>query len=40
LKKLVNDISTELYKNVTPPPGTGAQGDTGSSGQATGETTN
>ncbi len=40
LKKLVNDISTELYKNVTPPPGTGAQGDTGSSGQAAGETTN
>jgi molecular chaperone DnaK len=25
LKKLVNDISTELYKNVTPPPGAGQQ---------------
>ncbi|MGB6463533.1 MAG: molecular chaperone DnaK [Nitrosotalea sp.] len=40
LKKLVNDISTELYKNVTPPPGAGAQGPTEGSGQATGETTN
>lgn len=40
LKKLVNDISTELYKNVTPPPGAGAQGATEGSGQATGETTN
>ena len=40
LKKLVNDISTELYKNVTPPPGAGAQGAAGSSGQAAGETTN
>lgn len=40
LKKLVNDISTELYKNVTPPPGAGAQGDAGSPGQAAGETTN
>ncbi len=40
LKKLVNDISTELYKNVTPPPGAGAQGDTGSPGQTAGETTN
>ncbi len=26
LKKLVNDISTELYKNVTPPPEAGAPG--------------
>lgn len=34
LKKLVNDISTELYKNVTPPPGPGAQGGAGPSGQA------
>lgn len=33
LKKLVNDISTELYKNVTPPPGPGAQGGAGPSGQ-------
>lgn len=40
LKKLVNDISTELYKNVTPPPEAGAQGATEGSGQATGETTN
>jgi len=46
LKKIVNDISTELYKNVTPPPGpgaqgsaeSGAQGSTGSAGQATGGT--
>ncbi|MGI0086725.1 MAG: molecular chaperone DnaK [Nitrosotalea sp.] len=50
LKKLVNDISTELYKNVTPPPGAGttgsgtpgagAQESTEGPGQATGETTN
>jgi molecular chaperone DnaK len=25
LTKIINDISTELYKNATPPPGTGAQ---------------
>ncbi len=36
LKTLVNDISTELYKNVAPPPGSGAQGGAGPSGQATG----
>ncbi|MGI0047423.1 MAG: molecular chaperone DnaK [Nitrosotalea sp.] len=36
LKKIVNDISTELYKNVTPPPGADAQGGAGPSGQATG----
>jgi molecular chaperone DnaK len=40
LKKLVNDISTELYKNVTPPPETGAQGGTGSSGQSASGTAN
>lgn len=33
LKKLVNDISTELYKNVTPPPGAGAQGAAGADAQ-------
>jgi molecular chaperone DnaK len=41
LKKLVNDISTELYKNVTPPPGAGSQqGAEGSSGQSAGGTAN
>ena len=41
LKKLVNDISTELYKNVTPPPGAGQQqGAEGSSGQSAGGTAN
>ncbi len=47
LKKIVNDVSTELYKNVTPPPGAGAQGaagtgaqeSAGSSGPATGGAT-
>lgn len=47
LKKIVNDISTELYKNVTPPPGAGAQGSAGAgpqeaagpSGQAAGGAT-
>ena len=29
LKKIVNEISTELYKKVTPPPGTGQQTGTG-----------
>ncbi|MDE1861432.1 MAG: molecular chaperone DnaK [Thaumarchaeota archaeon] len=29
LKKIVNDITTELYKNVTPPPGAGPQGASG-----------
>ncbi len=46
LKKIVNEITTELYKNVTPPPGPGAQGTTesgpqanaGPSGQAAGGT--
>jgi len=41
LKKLVNDISTELYKNVTPPPEAGPQqGAEGSSGQSVGGTAN
>lgn len=49
LKKLVNDMSTELYKNVTPPPGAQAQseappngaqaGENSQSGQSTGGTT-
>lgn len=39
LKKLVNEISTELYKNVTP-PGDGAQDAAGASGQAAGGTPN
>ena len=39
LKKLVNEISTELYKNVTPPPGAGDQSG-GAAGQSTGGTTN
>ncbi len=46
LKKIVNEITTELYKNVTPPPGPGAQGaaesgpqaNAGPSGQAAGGT--
>ena len=36
LKKLVNEITTELYKNVTPPPGaeqSGQQGQAGAQGQ-------
>jgi len=40
LKKLVNEISTELYKNVTPPPGAGGQSGEGTAGQSTGGTTN
>jgi molecular chaperone DnaK len=40
LKKLVNEISTELYKNVTPPPGAGDQSGAGAAGQSTGGTTN
>ncbi len=32
LKKLVNDISTELYKNVTPPPNPGQQNKEGQAG--------
>jgi molecular chaperone DnaK len=39
LKKLVNDISTELYKNVTPPPGATKEAAEASS-QATGGTAN
>ncbi len=38
LKKLVNDISTELYKNVTPPPKADAQGAAGASSQSAGGT--
>ncbi|MEO9277301.1 MAG: molecular chaperone DnaK [Nitrososphaera sp.] len=40
LKKLVNDISTELYKNVTPPPNTGQQKQEEPTGQSTNKTTN
>jgi molecular chaperone DnaK len=48
LTKLINDISTELYKNATPPPGeTGqggpeatAQGGPGATGQDAGNTQN
>jgi len=42
LKKLVNEISTELYKNVAtpPPPGAGTQSDEGTAKQATGGTAN
>lgn len=41
LKKLVNDISTELYKNVTPPPGAGSQqGAEGAASQSAGGTAN
>ncbi|VVC05432.1 Chaperone protein DnaK [uncultured archaeon] len=36
LKKLVNDISTELYKNVTPPPEAGPQ--QGAAGKSEGGT--
>ncbi len=38
LKKLVNDISTELYKNVTPPPNTDQQKQEESTGQSTSNT--
>lgn len=38
LKKLVNDISTELYKTVTPPPGTAKEA--GASSQTAGGTAN
>ncbi len=41
LKTIVNEISTELYKNVTPPPGADNQsGSSTSSGQDSGNTTN
>ena len=33
LKSIVNEVTTELYKNVTPPPGPEAQQSTGSEGQ-------
>lgn len=32
LTKIINDISTELYKNATPPPGAGAQSGPSTSG--------
>ncbi|MFQ6025675.1 MAG: Hsp70 family protein, partial [Nitrosopumilaceae archaeon] len=37
LKKIVNEISTELYKKVTPPPGAGQQTGTGPQSGASGE---
>ena len=40
LKKLVNEISAELYKNVTPPPGAGGQSEAGAASQAAGGTAN
>ena len=40
LKKLVNEISTELYKNVTPQPGASDQSGAGAAGQAAGGTAN
>src|SRR5574338_37530 len=40
LKKLVNDITTELYKNVTPPPNPDQQKQEESTGQSTNNTTN
>lgn len=40
LKKLVNDITTELYKNVTPPPNAGQQKQEESTGQSANNTTN
>ena len=36
LKSTVNEITTELYKNATPPPGSGQQGEGGQQEQATG----
>ena len=48
LTKIINDISTELYKNATPPPGAAgqsgpeetAQGGPGETGQDTGKSPN
>src|SRR3989475_302094 len=40
LKKLVNEISAELYKNVTPQPGAGGQSEAGAASQAAGGTAN
>ncbi|MDE1842893.1 MAG: molecular chaperone DnaK [Thaumarchaeota archaeon] len=47
LTKLINEVSTELYKNATPPPGgagqagpEAAQGDPGATDQNTGNTQN
>ena len=40
LKAIVNEVSTELYKKVTPPPGDGQQADTGpQTGTEDGQTT-
>ncbi len=40
LKSIVNEISTELYKNVTPPPGAGQQTSAEQSGTADEQNTN
>ena len=40
LKKLVNEISAELYKNATPPPGASGQSEAGAASQAAGGTAN
>lgn len=40
LKTIVNEISTELYKNVTPPTGAGQQAGTGQSGTTSEQNTN
>ncbi len=37
LKNIVNEISTELYKNVTPPPGTNQEAGAGSQSGSTAE---
>ncbi|HEY7368009.1 MAG TPA: Hsp70 family protein, partial [Nitrosopumilaceae archaeon] len=37
LKSLVNEITTELYKNVTPPPGAGQQTDGEQKSESTSE---
>src|SRR3989442_2720402 len=40
LKKLVNEISSELYKNVTPTPGASGPSEAGAASQAAGGTAN
>ncbi|MGI0011591.1 MAG: molecular chaperone DnaK [Nitrosopumilaceae archaeon] len=40
LKSIVNEISTELYKNVTPQPGAGQQTGAGQSGTTSEQSTN
>jgi molecular chaperone DnaK len=37
LKSLVNEVTTELYKNVTPPPGSGQQGSGEQKSESTSE---